>query len=361
VDRSFIYEALLKPIFFQLNPESAHELSRALLDLADRIPFFFSGLEKAATYQTPRLETRVAGLNFLNPVGMAAGFDKTGELFPFLSRLGFGHVEIGTVTGEGQPGNSKPRLFRFPEQKALINRMGFNNPGAEKMLETIRKYSRRKSILGINAGKTKLVELENAPEDYAKSFRLLSPHSDYGVINISSPNTPGLRSLQGREEFRELFLNIKKHLGGSFSLPIFVKFAPDLSQTELENNLDECLKLNISGVILTNTTIDKSSLGLEKPEEGGLSGKPLRNKALEFTKIAYRILKGKIPIIGVGGIDSGESALERILAGANLVQIYTGYVFQGPFLPYEINKTIDLYLKKYSLDSVEQLVGQEND
>lgn len=357
MNRNLFYDLVLKPFFFRLDPENAHELSKFLLEISSRIPFFFTFLEAFTSYKSPRLETTVAGIRFPNPLGMAAGFDKTGELYPFLSRMGFGHVEVGTVTGEEQPGNPKPRLFRYPEYSAVINRMGFNNPGAEKMAKTL-SSQKKTSIRGINAGKTKLVDLEEAPRDYAKSFRLLENYGDYGVINISSPNTPGLRSLQGRKEFKKLFISVREELGGRFPFPIFVKFAPDLGEEELLENLQECLDQNVSGVILTNTTLDKSSLGYPDPEEGGLSGKPLREKANHFTRIAYSFLRGRIPIIGVGGIDSGEAALERIRSGADLIQIYTGYVFRGPFLPYEICKTLDTYLKKNNKSGISEIVGE---
>jgi len=357
VNRNTIYDLFLKPLFFRLSPENAHNFSHGLLELGDKIPFFFPTLQALTTFTSSRLESIVCGINFKNPLGMAAGFDKTGELYPYLSRLGFGHVEIGTVTGEAQEGNPKPRLFRYPNSHALINRMGFNNPGSEQM--AINLQSQKKSVVrGINAGKTKLVNIEDSAKDYAKSFRLLQKYSDYGVINISSPNTPGLRSLQTRETYRKLINDIKSELGEDFSVPIFVKFAPDLSEKELLENLDETLELKLSGVILTNTTLDKTSLGIDKPEEGGLSGRPLKEKANHFTKIAFQHLKGKIPIIGVGGIESGQDALERIQSGANLVQIYTGYIYKGPFLPFDICKTIDDYLLKNKKSSISEIVGE---
>lgn len=357
VDRNFLYQTILKPLFFQLDPETAHERIRDLLALGSKLPLFFPTLELFTTYKSPRLATRVAGIDFPNPLGMAAGFDKTGELYPFLSRMGFGHIEIGTVTGEGQPGNPKPRVFRYPEQQALVNRMGFNNPGSEAMAKIL-SGQKKQAVRGINSGKTKSVELEDSAQDYAKSLRLLSKYGDYGVINISSPNTPGLRSLQGRKEFRKLITDIRSALGGSFPLPLFVKFAPDLEESELLENLDESLALKLDGVILTNTTLDKKSLGVDKPEEGGLSGCPLRQKANHFTSLAYKFLNGRIPIIGVGGIDSGEAAIERIRSGASLVQIYTGYIYKGPFLPYQICQTIDDYLVQNGKASIQDIVGE---
>lgn len=356
MNRNIFYDYVLKPFFFRLYPETAHELSKFLLETSQKIPFFFPFLESFTTYQSSRLNVSLLGLHFSNPVGMAAGFDKTGELYPYLSHLGFGFVEIGTVTFYEQPGNPKPRVFRIAEKEALINRMGFNNPGAENLKEII-KNQKKTVIRGINFGKSKITELEKSAEDYAKSIQLLYPYADYGVINISSPNTPGLRNLQEISLFQNLITELLSHLGGRFPIPILVKFSPDLNEKDFILLLEQCLKFPIAGVILTNTTIDKSILGKGNYEEGGLSGKPLRKKANEFTKIAYRFLQGRLPIIGVGGIDSGEAALERILSGANLIQIYTGYIFKGPFLPYEICEYLDRFLEKNKYQSIQEIVG----
>ncbi|HMV41301.1 MAG TPA: quinone-dependent dihydroorotate dehydrogenase [Leptospiraceae bacterium] len=355
--RELIYETTLKQLFFRLNPENAHELSKSLLMLANSLPFVFPIIEKLTTYESKRLQVEIAGIQFNNPLGMAAGFDKTGELYPFLAKLGFGHVEIGTITGEEQPGNPKPRIFRYEKQSALVNRMGFNNPGSEKAFETISKQT-KKIPRGINVGKTKLVAIENAVQDYVKSFKKLSSLGDYGVINISSPNTPGLRSFQEKDSFISLIKGIKEGLGGEFLIPTFIKLAPDLDDKSIEELLDVILDFRLAGVILTNTTIDKTTLSkYSKVEEGGISGLPVQKRSTEVIRLAYKKLKGRLPIIGVGGIDSGEAALEKIQAGANLFQIYTGYIYKGPLLPYSILEYLDRFMIRQGVSKISELVG----
>ncbi|EMY77243.1 dihydroorotate dehydrogenase (fumarate) [Leptospira weilii serovar Ranarum str. ICFT] len=360
--RQVAYSAFLKPFFLSLDPEAAHEFAKNLLGIGQKLPGFLTLIESMTSYQSDRLKTKVAGIEFENPLGMGAGFDKTGELYPFLSRMGFGHIEVGTITGQAQSGNPKPRVFRYPEDRALINRMGFNNPGADLAEEIILSQKKTK-IRGINAGKTKIVPEEQAVEDYVYTLKKLSPYADYAVVNISSPNTPGLRNFQKQENFVSLIRGIRNGLGKNFTIPLFVKFAPDMETKDLEVLLETSLSLKVDGVVLTNTTIDKSSLkkypNVEK--EGGLSGAPLKNRSTEFVRVAYRILKGRIPIIGVGGIDSEKAALEKILAGADLIQIYTGYIYQGPFLPLRILEFLDRFVKKQDLKTVSDLVGKEKE
>lgn len=355
--RDLLYQFTLKPFFFRLSPEDAHELSRKLLEFANVLPGVFSLVEEFSTYRSKRLETVVSGIKFPNPLGMAAGFDKTGELYPFLGRLGFGFVEVGTVTGEAQPGNPKPRIFRYEKDQALVNRMGFNNPGSEKLLKYLENQT--KTIpRGINAGKTKLVSEENAVEDYVKTFTLTKDYLDYGVINISSPNTPGLRNFQQKDSFLNLINGIKKGLGGSFPFPMYVKLAPDLTENEFDELMELILEVGLNGVVLTNTTIDKSVLkSYKEPESGGISGQILQSRSTFLIKRAYSRLKGRIPIIGVGGIMDGPSALEKILAGADLIQIYTGYIYKGPFLPFMILEYLDKYMEKNNIDSISKAVG----
>ncbi|MDX1961462.1 MAG: quinone-dependent dihydroorotate dehydrogenase [Leptospiraceae bacterium] len=357
--KNYLYDITLKPFFFKLSPEDAHDLSKNLLSFADAMPGVFSILQEMFTYRSKRLEVNAFGIQFPNPLGMAAGFDKTGELYPFLARLGFGHVEVGTITGEEQPGNPKPRLFRYEEAESLVNRMGFNNPGALKAKKTI--VSQKKTIpRGINAGKTKLVEPEHAVFDYTKTISELAPLSDYGVINISSPNTPGLRDFQELGAMKELVEGIRKELGGEFPIPMLIKFAPDLEEDQLRVLLDAALELRLDGVILTNTTIDKAKLQTKRQiETGGISGKALKDLSTQRIRTAYEHLQGRLPIIGVGGIFSGEDALEKILAGASLVQIYTGYIYKGPFLPFQILEYLDKFLQKNKVDKIERLVGME--
>lgn len=357
--KSLFYETFLKPVFFKLNPENAHEFSKNLLQLADSIPFFFQNLEKISSFQSERLKTKISGIEFPNPLGMAAGFDKTGELFPFLQRLGFGFVEVGTITQFGQEGNPKPRIFRYEKESALINRLGFNNPGADTAFETLFKQT-KKIPRGINVGKTKLTPIEKAVEDYSYSLKKLSPISDYAVINISSPNTPGLRGFQEKDSFVSLIEGVKNSLGGVFPVPTFIKLAPDLEDSAIEELLEIILSLKLDGVVLTNTTINPNLIKEYKQiEQGGISGKPVKQRSLEIIKLAYKKLQNRIPIIGVGGIDSYESALEKILAGANLIQIYTGYIYKGPFLPSIILEGLDQYLEKNKIKSISDIVGAE--
>ncbi len=351
----FFYK-LIKPAFFHLYPEDSHEISLNLLKLADQIPGGSLFLKKQFSYNSEKLKCVVNGIQFENPLGMAAGFDKTGEYFPYLEKVGFGFAEVGTITGEGQSGNPKPRIFRYQEIGALINRMGFNNLGSDATFEILANRSRR-IPLGINIGKTKNVPIENALGDYVKSYKKLYSMCDYIAINISSPNTPGLRSLQQKEELSELMSGLKKELGGKFPIPTFIKFAPDLTDSQFEELLDVVLDAGVQGIILTNTTLDKSSLSGVPIEEGGLSGKPVREKSTHLIRLARQKLKKRISIIGVGGIDSGESALEKILAGADLIQIYTGYIFQGPALPKNILAYLDDYMKKNGVKNISEIVG----
>ncbi|MGE8720456.1 quinone-dependent dihydroorotate dehydrogenase [Leptospira terpstrae] len=353
------YNHLIKPILFHLDPESAHHLVSAFLSLSQKIPFFHKTLSSLFEYKSERLKQTIQGIQFPNPLGLAAGFDKTTELFPTMIHMGFGFIEVGTITAKEQPGNEKPRLFRYPTQKALINRMGFNNPGAD-MAESNLKNQRKDGVRGINAGKSKVTELENAVSDYVYTLKKLVPYGDYAVINISSPNTPGLRTLQTKKSLIELIEGIQSAFEGKFPIPLYLKFAPDLSEEELVENLKVCLDYKINGVILTNTTLDKKILGEDNPPEGGLSGGPLFEKSLRFVSIAYKTLKGKIPIIGVGGIDSGEKALRMLEAGANLIQIYTAYIYEGPFLPYQICCYLDKAVKEKGLSHISELIGSGN-
>ncbi len=358
--RDWIYDVSLKPLFFRLSPEDAHSLSVGLLNLANTLPGMFELIQKFSTYKSPRLTTTVAGISFPNPLGMGAGFDKTGDLYPFLAKLGFGFVEVGTITGEPQEGNPKPRIFRYEKEEALINRMGFNNPGSEKAWETLQKQP-RKIPRGINAGKTKVVPPEKAVDDYVKTFQKILPISEYGVINISSPNTPGLRGFQEKDTFVELIRGIEKGLGGKFPKPMFVKLAPDLEVSALEELLEIILDLSLAGVVLTNTTINPNALpNHSQLEQGGISGRVLAEKSTEFIRIARNKLQGRIPIIGVGGIMDGRLALEKILAGADLIQIYTGYIYKGPFLPYQILEYLDSFLEKNKIPHISEIVGQSN-
>ncbi|MCE9598461.1 MAG: quinone-dependent dihydroorotate dehydrogenase [Spirochaetia bacterium] len=331
-----------------MDPENAHELVAAGARLSQILPFADSLLRGTFEFQSPRLGVRVCGIDFKNPIGMGAGFDKTGELYPFLSSMGFGHVECGTFTRHGQPGNPKPRLFRFPEHQALINRMGFNNPGADHAAGCF-ATQRHGAIRGINLGKSKITELNHATEDYLYSLRSLSRYADYIAINVSSPNTPGLRQLQEKDRLAELLSAVRAEC----RVPLFLKLAPDLTEPALDDAL-AAADGKCDGFIICNTTIDKSSVGSDL--EGGLSGMPLAARSLEMLRLTRKKMGKKVALISVGGIFSAQEALLRIRAGASLIQIYTSYIYGGPFLPAEILRGIDRFCVREST-TVQELIG----
>ena len=329
-----VYQRLVRPILFSLSAEAAHNVAIRNLRAASSWPAALRLLERFKP--TPKPKT-VFGLTFPNPVGLAAGFDKNGVAIPAWAALGFGFVEIGTVTAEPQPGNPKPRIFRYAKQEALINRLGFNNDGAEvisRRLAALRESGRWPAIpVGVNIGKSKITPLEAAVDDYVFSFRLLSPHADYVVLNVSSPNTPGLRALQGNEALRELLRAVSSE-NARDRKPVLIKIAPDLSPAELQEVTRVAEQNHVAGIIATNTTIDHSVIPADQDQSGGLSGRPLREKATELVKAIAT--QSQLPVIASGGVLDGESAREKMNAGASLVQVYTGYIYRGPRLVREI-------------------------
>jgi dihydroorotate dehydrogenase len=328
------YERLVRPLLFSLDPETAHHFAINCLRLASRLP---SALRLLNSFEPPAKPVHLFGLTFRNPVGLAAGFDKNGVALPAWAALGFGFLEIGTVTAKPQPGNPRPRIFRYPEQQALINRLGFNNDGADVVAGRLRRLreSRRwpQIPVGINLGKSKVTPLEGASDDYLYSFRLLSPLADYVAINVSSPNTPGLRSLQEHEALSGLLSAIREENRG-FRKPVLLKIAPDLSPSDLEAIVAACEENEISGIIATNTTLDHSSISLVRDEAGGLSGAPLREKSTEVVRFIRS--RSQLPVIASGGIFDAQSAREKLNVGAQLLQVYTGYIYRGPGLIREI-------------------------
>ena len=328
------YERFIRPLLFSLDPERAHRFTIELLrgasdfDLALRVLRFF---------QPPSKPKTLFGLTFPNPIGLAAGLDKNGVALPAWAALGFGFIEIGTVTAKAQPGNPRPRIFRLPGQQALINRLGFNNDGADAIAERLgrlRRSGRWPAVpVGINIGKSRATPLEQATDDYLYSFRLLRDFADYIALNVSSPNTPGLRELQGPQRLSEL-LHAIGNQPGTAAKPVLVKIAPDLSPTELEVIIATCEQNNVAGIIATNTTLDHSSIPPALDEEGGLSGAPLREKSTALVReIAKR---SAIPVIASGGISDAESAQQKFQAGVQLVQLYTGFIYRGPRLLREV-------------------------
>ncbi|WP_139924668.1 quinone-dependent dihydroorotate dehydrogenase [Hymenobacter sp. DG01] len=341
-----MYKALLKPLFFRLDAEDAHHLVFNNLKRAHRLPGAAALLRGLYDYQHPSLEREVFGLPFRNPVGIAAGFDKNAELTDELAALGFGFVEIGTVTPRPQPGNPQPRLFRLPQDEALVNRMGFNNQGAEAAADRLRQRRNRNLIIGGNIGKNKDTPNELAAQDYVACVEALHEVVDYFVVNVSSPNTPNLRQLQEREPLIALLQQVQeRNQALPTPRPLLLKIAPDLTDSQLDDILLIAREAELSGLVATNTTISRT--GLTTPEAqvnalgaGGLSGRPLRQRATEVIRYLSRQSRGKMPIIGVGGIHSAQDAQEKLAAGAALVQLYSGFIYEGPSLVKQINQAL---------------------
>ena len=328
------YERFIRPLLFSLDAEVAHHFVIALLRQAS---YFDVVLRTLKAFQLSPKPKALFGLNFPNPIGLAAGLDKNGVAIPAWAAIGFGFIEIGTVTAKAQAGNPKPRIFRLPKQQALINRLGFNNDGADAVAERLRRLrgsGRWPAVpVGINIGKSRATPLEQATDDYLYSFRLLRDFADYIALNVSSPNTPGLRELQEPKKLSELLQAIGRKPTAA-PKPVVVKISPDLSSTELEAMLAVCEENAVAGIIATNTTVDHSSVPLQFNQEGGLSGAPLREKS---TALLREIVgKSSIPVIASGGVFDAESAHEKFQAGAQLVQLYSGFVYRGPRLLREI-------------------------
>ena len=352
-----MYNTLLKPLFFSMDPETAHDLMRAGAKLADN-RFVSGALRGLYGIHDPRLRVEVAGISFPNPVGLAAGLDKNVELVGLCAGLGFGHLELGTITGRPQPGNPKPRIFRILEEKALINRMGFPSEGAdaaERRLRAVRKHFRRLPPIGINIGKSKVVELDHAIDDYRYSFERLAPLADYVTVNVSSPNTQGLRQLQERERLTALLQSLNG--ANAHRRPIFVKVAPDLESSALEEVVDVCVGCSVAGIIATNTTISRDTLSSRIEEAGGLSGAPLRAKSLRVVEFLAQTIAGRMALIGVGGVSSGSDVLAMLAAGASMVQIYTGLVYEGPGLIRAINHELISFMDTQGCRTLQEAAG----
>lgn len=332
----------LRSLLFRLDPERAHNLTLRLLALAGALPPIRAWLRRIFTPHTPGLGVRAFGLDFRNPVGMAAGFDKDGRAIHGLACLGFGHLELGTVTPHPQVGNPRPRVFRLPEDEAVINRMGFPNAGAETLLQSLRRGRPSGVVLGVNIGKGVDTPLEDAVEDYLILLKIFYSYADYLAINVSSPNTIGLRRLQAREHLEVLLQAISVErsslqITNGRRVPILVKLAPDLTEGELEDAVGAIVSSGMDGVIATNTTVERVGLRSQRRDEiGGLSGAPLKDRSTEVVRRIQQITNGRLPIVGVGGIFGPEDAREKLDAGAALVQVYTGLIYRGPGLVSEI-------------------------
>lgn len=340
-----MYKSLVRPLLFKLNPETAHNITFKFLKFFSAIPGLTFMWKKMYSTPNNKLERKILGLKFPNPVGLAAGLDKDAVLIDELASFGFGFIEIGTLTPQPQPGNPKPRMFRLPEDQALINRMGFNNKGVN---EAVKRLKNRKSkiIVGGNIGKNKNTSNEEANKDYELAFEALYEVVDYFVVNVSSPNTPNLRALQEKEPLKKILKGLMVlNKAKEKPKPILLKIAPDLNDAQLDDIVEIVNESGIDGIIATNTTISRNGLktGIKTLEDigaGGLSGKPLQKRSTEIIRYLNKKSKGAWPIIAVGGIFSGEDAVEKLKAGASLVQIYTGFIYEGPSLIKEINKAI---------------------
>ena len=375
---SKLYEKLIRPALFNLSPETAHELGIEALKigLGSKLAQGFIARQFVTEESFGTLER--FGLKFKNPLGMAAGFDKNGIVVNQLAALGFGFVEVGTVTFNPQKGNEKPRLFRLAADKALINRLGFNNEGTPRVVERLKKIV-PDCVLGVNIGKNKDVPNEEAFENYLKSFDLAHTVADYIAVNVSSPNTPNLRELQKAENLEELLGELQKRnkvLSSGFSRqnahekpaeagalnlkPLLVKIAPDLTESEIEAITDIARKLNLAGIIATNTTVSRENLRTKINEAGGLSGRPVREKSNEVIRKIYRYSSGKLPVIGVGGVFTAEDAFEKIASGASLVQAYTGFIYQGISFARDVNAGLARILKEKGFANLDEAIGSNS-
>lgn len=338
---SGVYSGVIRPVLFRLgggDAEAAHSWTLRRLAALSRRPALLAAIRRRYEVAAPRT---VFGVRFPNPVGLAAGLDKDGVALPAWPALGFGFVEVGTVTSHGQPGNPRPRLFRLPDSEALINRMGFNNGGAAALAQRLAGLGRLPVPLGVSLGKSKITPLGAAVEDYLTSLRLLRPYADYVAVNVSSPNTPGLRALQDRDHLATLLAALSAEAGDT---PILVKIAPDLTEPAIGDLLRVCADHRVAGLIATNTTLARDGIaGADAAcvaEAGGLSGRPLTERSREVVAFVHRETGGALPVIGVGGILDPDDALRMIDAGASLVQLYTGLIYRGPGLVREIGRRL---------------------
>jgi dihydroorotate dehydrogenase len=356
-----VYRLLFNALLTRLPAEFVHHLAFGLLRLFMALPGVRALVRRLLAPRDPALRVRALGLDLPSPLGLAAGFDKDGRGPDALGALGFGFVEIGTVTGQPQPGNPKPRLFRLPADRALVNRMGFNNQGAEAAAHRLQR--RGPTVLGVNIGKTKVVPEDQAIDDYVTSARLLADRADYMVVNVSSPNTPGLRNLQATEKLRPLLQAVRTTLDAASPgrrVPLLVKIAPDLADDDVDQVADLALELRLDGIIATNTTISRTGLRsppavVEASGAGGLSGAPLKRRSLEVLRRLRARVGDRLVLIAAGGIESAEDAWERLAAGATLIQVYTGFVYGGPGFPSRLNRGLAALVRAAGLDNVADL------
>ncbi len=345
---SLFFKKIVRPIMFRASagdPEDAHHWLMDRLAFASRHQLLLKIIEAASAYKAPDLARRVFGVDFPNPVGLAGGFDKNGLALPALAALGFGFIEAGTVTRYQQPGNERPRIFRLSKDQALINRMGFPNDGADRIYQRLKEQRWSDLPIGWSIGKSRITPQEEAIEDYLYSLRRLYEFSSFFTVNVSSPNTPGLRQLQDRDPLDRLLHAVvqeSRKLAGEngFANPILVKISPDLTWEGIDDVIEVCLARGVQGIVATNTTLSRAGLRSPSEQSGGLSGRPLRARSLEVVEYLSRRLEGKIPIIGVGGIFGPDDAKRMFDAGASLIQIYTSFIYEGPGIVKSINRSL---------------------
>ncbi len=371
-----LYQQLLRPAFFALELEQASRLGISLCQQVGQNPLLQAIAYGLCGYENPQLVQEQFGLTFPNPVGLAAGFDKNAQAIAGWSSLGFGFVEVGTITAQAQPGNPPPRLFRLPQDRAALNRMGFNNRGAVAVAETLKQYQQRDGLeiqsrripIGINLGKSKVTPLDAAEHDYLFSFRLLKNLGDYFVVNVSSPNTPNLRDLQATDALCRILEVLQKE--NDQQVPLFVKIAPDLNDADIVAVAEASLQYGITGIIATNTTIAKASLTtkvlpetgqLLVNESGGISGLPVQQRSLDVIRLLWQSTNGRLPIIGVGGIFTAADAWAKIKAGACLVQVYTGWIYEGPFMVANILQGLVKLMAAEGYSQISDVIGAAHD
>lgn len=359
-----VYQSLRKALF-QMGPETAHNRTVQALKCMQSISWLKKNIAKQMIVEDSRLASELWGLAFPNPIGLAAGFDKDADVYPGLAALGFGFVEVGTITPRPQSGNPLPRLFRLPGDEAIINRMGFNNHGIANAKQTFEKLGRSPIPIGINLGKNKDTPNEKAAEDYILGLTELYPYGDYFVINVSSPNTKGLRDLQHVEALESLLTQILQQRDQSAQIhqkrkPMLLKIAPDLEPEAAGEIVSTAIAAGIDGIVATNTTLSREGLASEhRHETGGLSGKPLRQRSTRFIRHIYSKTRGRIPLVGVGGIFTGKDAMDKFKAGADLVQVYTGMIYRGPAIVKKMNQELLELMEKEKINHFQEWIGQD--
>ncbi|MFC4590739.1 quinone-dependent dihydroorotate dehydrogenase [Sphaerisporangium corydalis] len=354
-----MYRLLFAQVLRRYDAETVHHLTLRALRVLSVVPVVKRGLYRSLAPRDEALRVHAFGVHFPSPFGLAAGFDKDAACVEALAAFGFGHVEVGTVTAHAQPGNPKPRLFRLVTDRAIVNRMGFNNLGAQRMVRRLARPRSLPVVVGVNIGKTKVIPEELAARDYASAAARLAPFADYLVVNVSSPNTPGLRDLQAAELLRPLLTEVRRAAGRT---PLLVKIAPDLADPAIDAVADLAVELGLAGVIATNTTIGREGLSKAESagaaEAGGLSGRPLKSRSLEVLRRLRARVGDRLALVSVGGVEDLDDVWERLLAGATLVQGYTGMIYEGPLWAWRINRGLSRRLRRHGYSSVAEMVGR---